>query len=136
MRRFQAFQILLTLNLYTVSEKLKKELYQSESLFVNETVPILPSDERIMRFKDFWLQKRGVKEGILSKSLSDGEHQFLHSLGLALLYKDKRCLYLLDEPETHFNPDWRAKFISRLRDCFNDESAKNKIREMLINLIV
>jgi restriction system-associated AAA family ATPase len=129
---FQAFQILLTLNLCTVNEKLKKELYQSTSLYVNETVPTLPSDERIMRFKDLWIQKSGVTKNILSKSLSDGEHQFLHALGLCLLYKDKKCLFLLDEPETHFNPDWRAKFISRLRDCFSDKYAKSIMREMLI----
>jgi restriction system-associated AAA family ATPase len=129
---FQAFQILLTLNLHTVSEKLKKELYQSVSLYVNETIPTLPSDERIMRFKDLCIQKSGVAENILSKSLSDGEHQFLHSLGLCLLYKDKNCLFLLDEPDTHFNPDWRAKFISSIRDCFKDKDSKSTMREMLI----
>ncbi len=128
---FQAFQILLTLNLYTVNEKLKKELYQSTSLYVNETVPTLPSDERVMRFKDLWIQKSGVDENILSKSLSDGEHQFLHSLGLCLLYKDKKCLFLLDEPETHFNPDWRAKFISKIRECFVREKEPT-MREMLV----
>ena len=129
---FQVFQILLTLNLYTVNEKLKKELYQSASLYVNETVPTLPSDERIMRFKDLWIQKNGVVENILSKSLSDGEHQFLHSLGLCLLYKTKKCLFLLDEPESHFNPDWRAKFTTRIRDCFKDKDSKSTMREMLI----
>jgi restriction system-associated AAA family ATPase len=129
---FQAFEILLTLNLYTVNERLKKELYQSTSLYVNETVPRLPSDERIMRFKDLWIQKSGVNENILSKSLSDGEHQFIHSLGLCLLYKEKNCLFLLDEPETHFNPDWRAKFISRIRDCFKEKDSKFILREMLI----
>lgn len=129
---FQAFQILLTLNLYKVSERLKKGLYQSCSLYVNETVPTLPSDERVMRFKNFWIKKTGVEENLLIKSLSDGEHQLLHSLGLCLLYKDKQCLFLLDEPETHFNPDWRAKFISRIRGCFGDKDAKSAIREMLI----
>jgi restriction system-associated AAA family ATPase len=129
---FQAFQILLTLNFYTVNEKLKKELYQSASLYVNETVPMLPSDERIMRFKDLWIQKSGVATNILSKSLSDGEHQFLHSLGLCLLYKDKKCLFLLDEPETHFNPDWRAKFITGIRNCFKGKDSNSTMREMLI----
>ncbi|MEK3705478.1 restriction system-associated AAA family ATPase [Paenibacillus sp. FSL R7-0198] len=129
---FQVFQILLTLNLYTVNEKLKKELYQSASLYVNETVPTLPSDERIMRFKDMWIQKRGLADQILIKSLSDGEHQFLHSLGLCLLYKDKNCLFLLDEPETHFNPNWRAKFISSIRDCLDNENSEISMQDMLI----
>jgi restriction system-associated AAA family ATPase len=128
---FLNFQMLLILNLYSVSDKLKKELYESSSLYVNETVPVLASDERIMRFKDLIIQKRGVKNYLYSKSLSDGEHQFMHSLGLCLLFKDDNCLFLLDEPETHFNPDWRSKFISRLRDCFTKQE-KATMREMLI----
>ncbi|MBI5635175.1 MAG: AAA family ATPase [Nitrospirae bacterium] len=94
------------------------------------TLPL--RDERVMRFKNFWIKKTGIEENLLVKSLSDGEHQLLHSLGLCLLYKDKQCLFLLDEPETHFNPDWRAKFISRLRGCFGDKDAKYAMREMLI----
>lgn len=129
---FQVFQLLLTLNLYTVSEKLKKDLYQSSSLYVNETIPSLPSDERIMRFKDIWIQKVGLTDNILYKSLSDGEHQLLHSLGLCLLYKHKNCLFLLDEPETHFNPSWRANFVSNIRDCFKDKESNITLHEMLI----
>lgn len=129
---FQVLQILLTLNLYSVSEDLKKELYQSDSLYVNETVPTLPSDERIMRFKDFIIKKRGVNDIVYGKSLSDGEHQFLQTLGLCLLFKDENCLFLLDEPETHFNPEWRAIFNSRLRDCFEEGKAKSTMREMLV----
>lgn len=129
---FQAFQILLTLNLYSVSEKQKKELYQSPSLYVNETVPVLSLDERIMHIKDFVLKKRGVKGIVEGKSLSDGEHQLMHSLGLCLIFKDDNCLILLDEPETHYNPDWRALFISRLRECFQIGKAKTTMREMLI----
>lgn len=125
---FQAFQVLLTLNLYSASDQLKSELYQSGSLYVNETVPILASDERIMRFKHFWLTKTDVSEPVLLKSLSDGEHQLLHALGLCLLFRNTQSLFLLDEPETHFNPDWRANFISRLSECFNGSEGQ----EMLI----
>lgn len=114
---FHAFQVLLTLNLYTVSDRLKADLYQSESLYANETVPTLASDERIMRFKHFWVSKTDSIEPVLLKSLSDGEHQLLHTLGLCLLFKNTQSLFLLDEPETHFNPDWRANFITRLDQC-------------------
>ncbi|MFT2098425.1 restriction system-associated AAA family ATPase [Marinomonas sp. 2405UD66-6] len=125
---FQAFQVLLTLNLYTVSNSLKKDLYHSDSLYVSEIVPTLASDERIMRFKNVWLQKHYIDQPVLLKSLSDGEHQLLHTLGLCLLFKDTESLFLLDEPETHFNPQWRANFISRLEECFQNTSQP----EMLI----
>lgn len=116
---FQAFQVLLTLNLFSASESLKKDLYQSGSLYVGETVPILASDERIMRFKNFWVTKADANEPVLLKSFSDGEHQLLHTLGLCLLFKNTQSLFLLDEPETHFNPDWRANLVTRLTQCFD-----------------
>ncbi|MFO0940702.1 MAG: restriction system-associated AAA family ATPase [Pirellulales bacterium] len=117
---FQAFQVLLSLNLYTVSNELKAELYKSDSHYVSETIPTLASDERIMRFKFVKFTKSNIEEPIMLKALSDGEHQLLHSLGLCLLFKNTNSLFLLDEPETHFNPDWRSNFISQLRACFAD----------------
>lgn len=112
---FQAFQVLLTLNLYSVSDALKSDLYTSTSHYVGETVPTLASDQRIMRFKFVRFAKQGVAQPMMLKELSDGEHQLLHSLGLCLLFRNTNSLFLLDEPETHFNPSWRASFISRLQ---------------------
>lgn len=127
---FQALQVLLTLNLYPVSEAQKADLYTSTSHYVSETVPTLASDERAMRIKNFYFTKQGVEKPMLLKELSDGEHQLLHSLGLCLLFRDTNSLFLLDEPETHFNPDWRANFISRLRQCLPGDS--EYAQEMLI----
>jgi restriction system-associated AAA family ATPase len=119
----------LTLNLYSVSEASKADLYQSDSLYVGETIPVLASDQRIMRIKHFWLKKSDVENPVLLKSLSDGEHQLLHSLGLCLLFRNTNSLFLLDEPETHFNPDWRSNFITLLRQCFSDATDTH---EMLV----
>lgn len=127
---FQAFQVLLTLNLYAVSETLKTDLYTSTSHYVSETVPTLASDQRIMRFKFVRFTKQGVAEPMMLKELSDGEHQLLHSLGLCILFRETNSLFLLDEPETHFNPDWRANFISRLRQCLPGQG--EFAQEMLI----
>ena len=127
---FQAFQVLLTLNLYKVSDNLKTDLYRSTSHYVSETVPTLASDERIMRFKFVRFTKQGVEEPMMLKELSDGEHQLLHSLGLCLLFRETNSLFLLDEPETHFNPHWRASFITRMRQCLCN--TENVEQEMLI----
>lgn len=125
---FQAFQVLLTLNLYAVSDSLKADIYQSDSLYVSENVPTLAADDRIIRFKNFWLTKTDVTEPVLLKSFSDGEHQLLHTLGLCLLFKSTNSLFLLDEPETHFNPDWRAKFVTHLYQSFDGADTQ----EMLV----
>lgn len=115
---FKLFQNLILLNQYQHKQILKDKIYQSNSLYAKGRISTIPWEERIFKFKDFWIQKDNAR--ILSKSLSDGEHQFLHTIGLALLYKNTESLFLLDEPETHFNPDWRAKYISTLRKCFDD----------------
>ena len=125
---FQAFQVLLALNLYSVSDSLKADLYRSDSHYVSETVPTLASDERIMRFKFVKFLKTDVADPVMLKNLSDGEHQLLHTLGLCMLFKNTQSLFLLDEPETHFNPDWRANFVTRLHQSFNGSES----HEMLV----
>lgn len=128
---FQLFQLLLELNAYVVDEKDKKRVYESKNIFINHDIYPNPlEDDRVLRFKNLWIKKKGLGKSLFTKQLSDGEHQFLHSLGLCLLFKNENALFLLDEPETHFNPDWKAKFISNLRHCFSQ--SKDVMREMLI----
>lgn len=47
-------------------------------------------------------------------SLSDGEHQLTQLLGTFCMVSQPNALFLLDEPESHFNPKWRVEFISKL----------------------
>lgn len=138
---FRAFQVLLVLNLYGVSDELKADIYRSDSHYVSETAPTLASDKRIMRFKNFLFSKQGVTSPLLLKQLSDGEHQLLHSVGLCLLFRNTNSLFLLDEPETHFNPAWRSSFITSLRNCLQANGGENldaarlkgrNVQEMLI----
>jgi restriction system-associated AAA family ATPase len=130
---FRSLQTLLTLNHYQVDDETKAELYQSGSLYVNETIPTPASHERIMRFKEGSLIKDGVPETIYVKALSDGEHQLVHTIGLCLLFRHEPALFLLDEPETHLNPDWRASYISTLRAALEaDAATKNVMREVLL----
>jgi restriction system-associated AAA family ATPase len=129
---FQLFQILLELNAYVVSEEDKRRVYESNNIFINHDVYPMPLEEdRILRFKYLYVKKKGVDSPLFTKQLSDGEHQFLHTLGLCMLFKNENCLYLLDEPETHFNPDWKSEFISNIRHCFDNEK-NTSVSEMLI----
>ncbi len=47
-------------------------------------------------------------------ALSDGEHQQTLILGLFSMITNHNALFLLDEPESHFNPQWRVQFVKRL----------------------
>jgi restriction system-associated AAA family ATPase len=130
---FHSLRSLLALNLYQVDVSTKLEMYNSASLYFNETVAVPASHDRIMRFKDFELQKSQLDRSIYGKSLSDGEHQLLHTVGLCLLFRHEPVLFLLDEPETHLNPDWRASYISIIRRALalHDQS-RNITREIVL----
>ncbi|UWY27865.1 restriction system-associated AAA family ATPase [Flavobacterium sp. TR2] len=129
---FQDLQTLLELNLHSINETLKKTIYTSNSMYVSEKMPKPEGKDLVFYFNDFLIKKKNDDQPVLVKNLSDGEHQFLHSMGICLMLKNKTALLLLDEPETHFNPDWRSKFISVLKDSLERGESNNLVRDILI----
>ncbi|MCG9563623.1 AAA family ATPase [Vibrio chagasii] len=63
-------------------------------------------------------------------NLSDGEHQFIQVFTSLVYFARQDSLFLLDEPESHFNPAWRAKFVL-IMDELLDKSQKSS--EFLIS---
>jgi len=53
-------------------------------------------------------------------SLSDGEHQQALILGIYAMVADTNAIFLLDEPESHFNPKWRVEFVQQLMKMVGD----------------
>ncbi|MDH5033775.1 restriction system-associated AAA family ATPase [Chryseobacterium cucumeris] len=129
---FKAFQVLNLLNLRIVDNDLKKEVYNSDSLYAMYKIPAFKEQEHIFHFNLFRLKKKNSEDKMLLKAFSDGEHQFLHTMGICLLLGDKSTLMLLDEPETHFNPEWRSEFISLLKDCLNKSGTNHLMRDILV----
>lgn len=129
---FKEFQTLMELNLHSTENSLKNEIYTSDSMYISEKLPKPKGKDLVFYFNEFFIKKKGVDKPLLIKSLSDGEHQFLHSMGICLMLKGKTALLLLDEPETHFNPDWRSKFISILNDSLKRGESDNSLRDILI----
>ena len=117
---FQLFRLLYELNNHFVDEETKMEVYRSKGVYTDGKLPVGNPRQDVFHFLDFYIEKQlkgtNQKKDLLLRSFSDGEHQFIHTMGICLLLKDRRSLLLLDEPETHFNPSWRAKFIKILND--------------------
>ncbi len=133
---FRAFQILYELNLNIVSSHSKKEVYKSHGFYTDGKLPIAAPEDRVFHFLDYMILKKidGLEEPkeLLLREFSDGEHQFLHTMGICLMLKDRRTLLLLDEPETHFNPGWRAKFINVLNDSLKAGGTNNFLKDVII----
>lgn len=62
------------------------------------------------------------------EKISDGEHQFIHIIGGILLFDEAQpkrdILYLLDEPDTHFNPLWRSDFFYQLEEILENKDVE------------
>lgn len=133
---FQAFQILYTLNYRSIDWTTKSNVYQSKGYYTNGKLPIPGPHDKVFYFLDYYIEKemKHTKEIIplLLKQLSDGEQQFLHSMGICLMLKNRSALLLLDEPETHFNPSWRSKFIRTLKQSLDASKFDNMMMDLLI----
>lgn len=73
-----------------------------------------PQDEdKVFRFErvEFVAAGKGIVDYV---SLSDGEHQIAQLLGTMSMVSFPNVLFLFDEPESHFNPQWRVKLLSRV----------------------
>lgn len=72
------------------------------------------------------VKKNDVAIDIPFEELSEGEQQLLTVLSLVLFFGDRDCLILLDEPDTHLNPNWQRDYIQLLSD-FNLEDGNSHI---------
>jgi len=74
-----------------------------------------PQDEdKVFRFEQVTFIAKEKDKIVDYVSLSDGEHQLVQLLGTFAMLSSANILFLLDEPESHFNPRWRVELLSRI----------------------
>lgn len=82
------------------------------------------------------VKKKEIDDLLLVSSLSDGEFLYLGRYALLLMLRDiPNCLVLLDEPETHFNDQWKielVKDISSLLEISSGNSPATCNNEVII----
>ena len=83
---------------------------------ISDYLPKLAGNELLFHVCDLHLTKSDTISIIPYMGLSDGEHQFMHIIGTVLLMNEPGNLFILDEPETHINPNWRSKLVSTLNE--------------------
>ncbi|KAA2215622.1 restriction system-associated AAA family ATPase [Chryseobacterium sediminis] len=123
---FQTFYELQSLNLLIEKQAVRKFVVNA-SKAINITDELSKSDpsDLIFRIEKIQIKKQKIEEGkkdtLYYKSLSDGEHQLNEVIGSVMMMEDDGCLFLMDEPDTHFNPKWRAKMITILNKVSGKE---------------
>lgn len=127
---FQVFRLLYELNNYAVTMEKQKEIFESRGVYTEGKFGTPGADNDIFHFLDFFLVKQmnrqGKQEDLLLRQFSDGEHQFIHMMAICLLLKNADSLLILDEPETHFNPSWRSRFVSILNETLKNACEGNE----------
>lgn len=127
---FQKFYFLNLLNNELLSANLRHDIAAAKSGTyenLSDELPKFETDKLIFRIHDISFSKKG-KQRIHYRKLSDGEHQLLQVFGTLLLIDTEGALFLLDEPETHFNPDWRSRFV----DLANESIDKERNQEIIL----
>lgn len=96
--------------------------------FLDKIDPIKISKDLNGKYIDTgFLYSKGDSNKLYPDSfLSDGEHGFLTRFALLMLLReenlnnDKHFLILLDEPETHFNENWKTSFLNIVCKIFGN----------------
>lgn len=73
---------------------------------------------------------------ITFREMSEGEQQLLMVLGLMRFTKSLQSLVLLDEPDTHLNPQWSVGYLKLLTKIMSDgtrESDEQQTSQILIS---
>ena len=123
MELYKQLYFLRLLNLHLIGKDTHSKIKKSEpGANLSALLPKHEENKLVFNISNIALKKRHVAKPIYYKQLSDGEHQFLHVLGAIVLMDKPGTLFILDEPETHFNPEWRSKFVSLLNSCLDSET--------------
>lgn len=79
-------------------------------------LPEPPDEDKVFRIEEltFCPSEQRPQDAVDYVSLSDGEHQLVQILGVFAMVDEPNVLFLLDEPESHLNPQWRVNFMSDL----------------------
>jgi restriction system-associated AAA family ATPase len=113
---YKTFYELDMLNIHMVPVTIR-ELVRAAPKWLNLSEEIPKPDPSKLIFR---IEKVGITNAeskiLKYKNLSDGEHQFLQIMCAIMMMEEDGNLFLLDEPDTHYTPIWRSKFISTINE--------------------
>ena len=129
----RVFYLLNQLNIHLINPKKRTDIRNADrDANISAQIPKPPPEQLIFRLGQVRLKKKGVQNPIPYKSISDGEHQFMHVVGMVMMMEEDEILFLLDEPETHFNPEWRSKLVNTLNKITGSRESRRKEQEFII----
>jgi restriction system-associated AAA family ATPase len=115
---FELFKLLYSLrllNIHCIGIDQRTRIKRApQGTNLSDLIPKPASEFLLFRIEGINFIRTQGHDPIYYKQLSDGEHQLLHTIGTLKLMNESDSLFILDEPETHFNPEWRSKMVSMI----------------------
>jgi restriction system-associated AAA family ATPase len=139
---FKVFYELEIMNLFLVGKDARNLMLRVHKTYnFSDELPKPDPSRLVFRIEKIWInksvdEKENKTKNIYYKALSDGEHQFNEVIGTILMMEQEGCLFLIDEPDTHFNPKWRSKLINMFNYMaaisFDDKGNIERVRKQEI----
>jgi len=124
---YSSFHKLAMLNDLVLPKKTRERFRKdTKSRRFASRLPEPQDEDKVFRFERVMFTAQRTGKEVDYVSLSDGEHQLGQILGMFCMLSSPNVLFLLDEPESHFNPLWRVKFISRILDLPTKDGDRRK----------
>ncbi len=125
---YRQLYFLRLLNNHLFSVELRNRIKKADlGTNISELLPKHEEKRLVFSLNEIAFLKKRSKEKVYYRQLSDGEHQLLQVLGTILLMDAPGTLFILDEPETHFNPEWRSRFVSLLNSIVSNKEREQDI---------
>jgi restriction system-associated AAA family ATPase len=127
---YRAFHKISLLNDLAIPRAARNRLQRDiDSRRFASRLPEPQDEDKVFRFEQVSLCRRGDDGSRLLDyvSLSDGEHQLSQILGIFSMIDTADALFVLDEPESHFNPVWRVQFTKMLLDLRSETRGHQEV---------
>ena len=127
---YRAFHKISLLNDLAIPRAARNRLQRDiDSRRFASRLPEPQDEDKVFRFEQVSLCRRTDDGSRLLDyvSLSDGEHQLSQILGIFSMIDTPDALFVLDEPESHFNPLWRVQFTKSLLELPSESRGHQEV---------
>lgn len=122
---FRRFYLLNQLNIDTHASDIQEQIKtRSRETNVKAILTKVADEEKVFHIDSMRLKKKN-NATVYYSQLSDGEHQYIQVAGALKLMDENGSLFLIDEPETHLNPEWRSTLFSTLNNVLKTRIAND-----------
>lgn len=118
---FEGLQRLYDYNIYKIKKRARNKIIYGEEKNKKSLFDENIANHRVFELLEIIFKTENGSELEL-KNFSDGEYQLLQLISILNIFYGSNILFLLDEPETHFNPSWKSLFVSKVKSMLDPMS--------------